>query len=177
MTAALRTLLEELHSISMDIENAKPTIRTKALLKLNDIFDNRDEELRILFTNSDTESNITWPSLFNSLHTAIGNQTECLKTASNSQSSQSTTLQNKNNDHINVFQKCINIANRDEQIISCTAIIEAATHCFTERLMVQHFGLCYLQIVKKNVLQYVHGNLAVIKEDSWYCECNDRKIA
>lgn len=171
MTAALRNLLEELHKASVEIESTKSTIRTKALVKLNDIFDNRDEELIELLSNTDSESKVTWFSLFNALHVGIVRQTENLSAGVTS--SQLTTLQNKNNDHINVFQKCIGIANREKQNISCTLIVEVTVHCFDERLMVQYFGLCYLQILKRNVLQYVHGNLAVIKEDNWYCECKN----
>lgn len=167
MTAALRSLLEELHKISAEIESTKSTVRTKALIKLNDIFDNRDDELIVLLSNTDSESNITWSGLFNLLHGAFVRQTDNLNAGGTS--SQLTTLQNKNNDHINVFQKCIAIANREKQNISCTAIVEVAVHCFDERSMVQHFGLCYLQILKRNVLQYIHGNLAVIIEDNWFC--------
>lgn len=161
----LNSLAKELLVIRTEIQSSKPTPRTKALEKLSYIFDNRCEEIVRLLSLAYIEAETSWTQLFETLNDALQQQTINLEASKGTAGFK--TIDNKSNEHINVFQKCINLANRERQNISYRDILDSAFECFKERQMSKYFDLCYLQVVKKNVLQYSKGNLAEIKIKDW----------
>lgn len=162
LSFTLTNLHKDLVNIRSNLESTKPTIRAKALSNLDYIFDNREDELLKLLDNIDID--IQWTDMFDALHDAVIIHATFLA------SSTGKTLegaQKKNNDYVSALQKCINIANREEQHIPIDSIIRAVIHCFDERSVSQHFALYYLQIAKRNILEYYHGNLALVDVQQW----------
>lgn len=66
-------LINELYQLSSDIENVKITARLKALKRLDDILNTRNDEARMVLdaTDEKDEAGVTWNDLFNSTYEGI----------------------------------------------------------------------------------------------------------
>lgn len=171
LSLSLNNLHRDLRTIYADIGNAKVTIRLKALTNLNTIFDNRDEDILKLLSEND---DILWKDLFEAVHDAVIAQANSL---ANSTGKALDSALKKNLDHISVLQKCIGIANRKDQYVPLDCVVGVIIHCFDERPMVEHFAVYYMQILKRNVLEYTYGNLALVGMDKWLGESSNKYMA
>lgn len=152
-------LYSELIHIRSEVKNEKPAPRGKVIDRLNDLFDNREQDVAAVLSREDSSAN--WNDLFSALHEAIQLQ------ATNLNASTAQAVLNKTNTHINAVQKCVNIANRNEQNITYKSILKAALEIFAENRLAKHFALCYLQVVTRNILQCRKGNLATVMAEEW----------
>lgn len=160
------TLHQNLVQLQNEIQSTQVLIRQKALNKLNDILDNRKDELIKLLRGKILALDTSWLQLVDSAHEACLQQSNKLEDFEKNGKSKKT-LENRNGDHIGALQKIVNVANEGRQQISFNVIFEKCYQCFGNRWMVKYFGMCYLQILHRNVLSYKMGNFGDIKMAEW----------
>lgn len=159
---ALEILLHDLETILGNIQSDKVTIRTKALESLQQLFDDRSDEVnRVLASKQD----VSWKTVYVSLHEAVKAQAIRLD-----DSRCTTTTKNRSGDYSNALLKCVNLANAKVQNIGHDVILESAFQAFADVSLQKHYALCYVQIVRKQVLNPRH-NLAKVKVNQWSRKC------
>lgn len=155
-------LSETLLNIQHELRGTRYTVRSKAIERLQSIIDNRNNEIVKLL--GDNSSATSWSKLFDAAHDA------CIQHISNIEAKLGLTglhlILNKTRDHAVVIQKIIANANRDFNRIPYSDILEKCFQCFDNRLMIEHFGMCYLQIVQLHLLA-CKGNLEDVKINEW----------
>lgn len=159
MASSNNVLFENLVSIQQDLRSTKYTVRSKAIEKLQSIIDNRNSEVVNLFAGNNLAS-----ELFDAAHDA------CKQHIKNIEAKLGLTglhlIINKTRDHVVIIQKIIANANRDFNRILYSEILEKCFQCFDDRLMVEYFGMCYLQIVQQHLLSCKY-NLEEVKINEW----------
>lgn len=159
---ALQALSTNLLQIQTDIRSTKVQIRHKALDKLDNIFNNREDELETVLSGSTFDAPTTWLQIFDGAHEAIVQQ--CSKLASDGK--ESATMESRNRIHINVIQKTMNLANKNIPKIEANEVLEKCFHCFGTPAISKYFGVCYLQILRKHILSS-KSQLGEIKINEW----------
>lgn len=155
---ALDILLHDIEKSLLDIQSDKVTVRTKALESLQHIFDNRSQEvIKVLASKQD----VSWRGVYMNLHDAVNAQAARLD-----DSRCTTATKNRSSDYSNTLMKCINLANSQTQNIAYDVILETAIQSFADVSMRNHFDLCYVQIIRKHILNSRH-NLATVKIHQW----------
>lgn len=162
--AAWINLSQTLVKIDTEIRSVKQPIRNKALDKLQSLLDSRSDELAELLQGRVYQADVAWADLVDSAHEGCIQQVTRLE--ENQLQKGLGALEQKNPLHWNVLQKLIALANRNSINIPYTSILSKAFHCFGNRWMVQYFGMCYLQIVYRNVLTSKE-DLQEVKISEW----------
>lgn len=148
--AAWINLSQTLVKLETEIRSVKQTVRHKAFEKLQTLLDSRSDELAQLLQGQVYQAEVGWSDLVDSAHEG------CIQQVTRLEESQLqkglSAIEQKNQLHWNVLQKLIALANRNALNIPYGNILNKAFHCFGNRWMVQYFGMCYLQIVYRNVL-------------------------
>lgn len=164
--ASSNVLFEALVDIQHGMRSNKYTVRSKAIDKLQSIIDNRKIEIVKLFgsNNHSKSSSSSWSQLFDAAHDA------CIQHVTDIEAKLGLTglhlIVNKTRDHAVVIQKIIANANSEFNQIPYADILEKCFQCFDNRLMVEHFGMCYLQIVQMHLLA-CKDNLEDVKINEW----------
>lgn len=159
--SALEKLSCDIKQILNDVRIDKVTVRTKSLESLQRIFDERSDELIKLLSY---ENEISWTDLYHALHEALKEQAIKLDTCKSANSL--VTAQNKNGGYISAIQKCINLANSHHLNVSYRMIFQTVFDCFSNKTICKYFDVCYLQIVRKHILDS-RCNLAEVKINEW----------
>lgn len=155
---ALEILLLDIEKLLGDIHSDKVTVRTKAFESLQQKFEDRSKEvIRVLATPQD----VSWKKVYMSLHEAVKAQAARLD-----DSRCTTATKNRSNDYTNTLMKCINLANSQRPNITYDVILGSAFDAFGDVSTQKHFDLCYVQIIRKHILNSRH-NLATVKINEW----------
>lgn len=162
-----QALTANLEKIEIDICSNKITIRQKGLEKLDQILNERSDELtELLSSRSDSGfPSTTWIHLFDSAHQAVIQQSNRYSETLDKKAIE--LLESRSAIYKIVIQKLLNTANANSLQISIDNILEKCFHCFENRTLSKFFGECYLQILNKHVLCSVTGNLGDIRTSSW----------
>lgn len=159
-------LSENLMTIQRELCSTTYKIRCKAIAKLQSIIDNCNGEILQLLGGSihSSSSSTSWSLLFDAAHDA------CLEHTSNIEAKQGLAglhlIVNRTRDHAINIQKIIATANADFNRIPYACILDKCFQCFDHRYMTEHFGMCYLQIVQKHLLD-CKDNLEDVKINEW----------
>lgn len=156
---AQEIILRDIERILGEIQSDKVTVRTKALDLLQQIFDNRSSEVSRVLTGG--AHDVSWKGVYMSLHDAVKAQATRLDDARCT-----AATKNRSGDYSTAIMKCINLANSKTQNIIYDVILESAFQAFADVSMRKHYGLCYVQIIRKHVLDS-RRNLAVVKIHQW----------
>lgn len=159
---ALDILLRDIERILGEIQSDKVTVRTKALDLLQQTFDNRSSEVSRVLTGG---QDVSWKGVYMSLHEALKAQAARLDDARCT-----AATRNRSGDYSTAIMKCINLANSKTQNIVYDVILETAFQAFADVSMRKHYGLCYVQIIRKHVLDS-RRNLAAVKIHQWSRKC------
>lgn len=162
--AAWINLSQTLVKLDTEIRSVKQPIRNKALEKLQSLLDSRPDELVQLLQGRVYQADVGWSDLVDSAHEGCIQQVTRLEESQ--QQKGLSAIEQKNPLHWNVLQKLISLANRSGLYVSYGNILNKAFHCFGNRWMVQYFGMCYLQIVYRNVLSGKE-DLQEVKISEW----------
>lgn len=166
MSQSQQTILNQLlMSIDFELRSDKPSIRDKALTKIQHILVHRTDELTELLSNSNANADITWSRLFDTAHESIVDAAGVM--ASTQDQRKLTTLKGKVGDKINIIQRIVALSCQDRVIrIGPKSVLEKVFQCLRHRTMVEYFGDCYLQIVTKHVLN-AKMDLSEIRREEW----------
>lgn len=164
LSQALNNLHRELTSIYSEIDSSKPAVRIKAINNFKNVLDNREDEALKLMSEDET---LSWDLFYRAIHASIGMHVDVMLSSTGKVLETHTK---KVVDHAMLLQKCISVANRDDQYIALDLVVSTVLDCFKEPSFVRHYGLCYLQVLKRNVLEYGNGNLALVTANKWLGE-------
>lgn len=159
---ALEILLHDIEKILGDIQSDKVTVRTKALDSLQQIFENRSEEVNKILAG---KQNVSWKGVYQNLHEAVKTQAARLE-----DSRCTMANRNRSGDYSNSLMKCINLANSKTQNVAFDVILETVFQAFADAPTRKHFDSCYVQIIRKHLLNS-RRNLATVKLSQWSRKC------
>lgn len=162
MSQSLNSLAKDLFKIESEIRSNKKAARYKSLEKLDYICSQRCNELKELLSLKRIDADSTWLSLFEAAHTAIVHHSMLFDSTTNEK--EINTLSNKKRDHVNGITKILDLC--DSNSISHTLILEKVLHCFGNKTMTKHFGMHYLKILLRNILNS-KSNLSDVQNDDW----------
>lgn len=158
----MEILLRHIETLLVDIQSDKVTIRSKALDSLQQMFENRsDEVVNVLASNQ----GVSWNGLFLCLHQSVKAQAARLN-----EDRCTAATKNRTGDYSNTLTKCIYLANSHTQNITYDAIFDTAFEVFGDVSLRKHFDLCYLQIIRKQILNSCRC-LATVKIHQWSRKC------
>lgn len=159
---ALEILVHDIEKHLGVIQSEKVTVRTKALDSLHQIFDNRSTEvIKAVAGNQD----VSWKGIFMHLHHATKAQAGRLD-----DNRCTAATKNRTGDYATILIKCINLANSQTQNIGHDVIFETALQAFGDDSTRKHFDSCYVQIIRKHILQS-RRNLATVEIHQWSRKC------
>lgn len=154
------SIISQIETLCLNISSEKVKIRQSAFDGFNSLFVNRSSELKRTIGR---QSDFKWETILCSIHDSIK-----LHVARLEKNCSSTEL-NRNNDFIRTLRQCVNLANEDRLNLSSEVILKVSFECFNHSFMSKYFDICYLEIVRQNVLNS-NGNLSRITISDWSCE-------
>lgn len=149
MSTTTTILSNEINQCVIDIKSDKVTIRQKGLDNIDNLLDNRSDDVARVLESGD-EDCLSWKMFFAELHYALRDQSSRLDSARSV--ANLNTLKNKNDAYKSALTKCINLANQHTLNVPLRNICETAFECFDNAAVRKYFDGCYLKIVNKHIL-------------------------
>ncbi|XP_053693335.1 serine/threonine-protein kinase ATM [Sabethes cyaneus] len=163
--SSLAVLDRDLCGVLAEMRSEKISLRTKAFEKLELMLNNREEDM--LRYMAEQKFDTGWHDLLDAAHHGIQKQNRKLLETSTSASGGATNVQSKCYAYIKVIQKVVELAmNREQPQIKFSEIIRRTGDVLSDPSMLQNFGVCYVQILQKHVLNS-KWDLTVITYDEW----------
>lgn len=158
--SSLSILDRDLCGILAEMRSEKMTQRQKAFEKLELILNNREEDILRYMAEKKFDNN--WQDLLEAAHHGIQKQNRKMFEPNAAASAES-----KSYIYIKVVQKVVDLAmNRGEPQIQFSELIRRSMDVLSDHAMLRYFGVCYVQILQKHVLNS-KWDLTVITYDEW----------
>ncbi|XP_055549557.1 serine/threonine-protein kinase ATM [Wyeomyia smithii] len=162
--SSLAVLDRDLCGVLAEMRSEKISQRTKAFEKLELMLDNREEDM--LRYMAEQKYDTGWPDLLDAAHHGIQKQNRKLNETSASTGA-TNNVSSKCYAYIKAIQKIVDLAmNREEAHIKFSELIRRCCDALSDSSMLQNFGVCYVQILQKHVLNS-KWDLTVITYDEW----------
>lgn len=160
--SSLSILDRDLCSILADMRAEKVTQRQKAFEKLELILNSREDD--ILRYMAEKKFDTSWQDVMDAAHHGIQKQN---RKVTDSNAAGGMSAEGKNYIYIKVLQGVIDLAmNREEPHIKFADLIKRVTEVLSDSSMLQYFGICYIQILQKHVLNS-KWDITVVTYEEW----------
>ncbi|XP_055591909.1 serine/threonine-protein kinase ATM isoform X2 [Uranotaenia lowii] len=160
--SSLSILDRDLCGILAEMRSDKITQRQKAFEKLESILVNREDD--ILRYMSEGKFDNSWQDLLEAAHHGIQKQNRKMVEPG---AASGALAESKSYIYIKVIQKVVDLAmTKGGPQLKFSDLIHRSLHVLSDDNMLQYFGVCYLQILQKYVLNS-KWDLTVITFDEW----------